>query len=129
MCCFSTLTHQSCGHLDQCPDHNSIYQGHCNAVLIAKPLAFIHPSAVKSSSPSALCFVLPCGSSYKCYKKKNPFFLSVQRGEEAGQIAISRLGFSPMCHSECNCNVTLQGLHVGGRVVHHKREDCSQNTN
>ncbi|KAJ4940273.1 hypothetical protein JOQ06_026582, partial [Pogonophryne albipinna] len=35
----------------------------------------------------------------------------VQRGEEAGQISISRLGFSPMCHCECNCNVTLQGLH------------------
>ncbi|TNN83804.1 hypothetical protein EYF80_005980 [Liparis tanakae] len=50
-------------------------------------------------------------------------------GEEAGQISISRLGFSPMCHCECNCNVTLQGLHVGGLVVDHKREDCSQNTN
>lgn len=55
--------------------------------------------------------------------------LSVQKGEEAGRISISGLGFSPMCHSECNCNVTLQGLHVGGRVVRHKREDCSQNTN
>lgn len=63
-----------------CPDHNSIYQGHCNAVLIAKPLAFIHPSAVKNSSPSALCFTLPCGSSYKCYWK---FLFSFQcRGEK-----------------------------------------------
>lgn len=60
---------------------------------------------------------------------ENSLFLSVQREEEASQISISRVGFSPMCHGECNCNVTLQGLHVGGRVVYHKREDCSQNTN
>lgn len=37
------------------------------------------------------------------------------RAKKDGQFSISSLGFSPQCHSQCNCNVTLWGLCVGGR--------------
>lgn len=52
---------------------------------------------------------------------ENTFFLPPQSGfgaervKKDGRFSISSLGFSPMCHSWCNCNVTLGGLCVGGR--------------
>lgn len=118
--CFRALTHQSCGHLD-CVQIIILFTKCSDAVSITNPLAYIHPAAVKKCF-----FVCPLPHMWEASMKIPP---SVQKGEESGRISISRLGFSPMCHSECNCNVTLQGLHVGGWVVRHKREDCSQNTN
>lgn len=52
---------------------------------------------------------------------ENTFFCPPQSGfgavraKKDGRFSISSLGFSPLCHSRCNCNVTLWGLCVGGR--------------
>lgn len=48
------------------------------------------------------------------------FFFLLQSGfggmkaKKGDRFSISSLGFSLLCHSQCNCNVTLGGLCVGG---------------